>query len=341
MNSKLEGNIFDYLDWRGDITFRQSPVNMVDGLIFSTLAYLNYPVPEGTSLPLHQAYKALAKLPAREQYRGLDIMKKSCRNLGKDVVKYTRFRDIKVTDYVEMTSDEKQLQFSAMTFLLPDNQMFVAFRGTDNTIVGWKEDFNMAFISGTPAQLEATEYLKKAAAKYPDYSIYLGGHSKGGNLSVWAAGYLPDDLNSRLAGVYNNDGPGFIEDFTESTEFLTVKDKIHSFVPESSIVGVLMGGCDYRIIKSSSVSLFQHDPFTWKILGTSFIYDTKLSLANRKIGKKFNEIIRTMDKEQYSAFIEKIYDELKSKDTDTLDDLQGYLLKSALSLLGRFKTGGS
>ena len=337
IKANLEGNILDYLDWRGDITFSQDPVNMVDGLIFSTLAYLNYPVPEGVSLPLHEVFAAWAKLPEEDQYRGMDIMEKSCRSLAEEIDSYPRFRDLEVTDYLELSSEEQQMQFSAVTFLLPDKNLFVAYRGTDNTLVGWKEDFNMAFIAGTPAQLEATRYLKKIAEKYPDYSIYLGGHSKGGNLAVWAAGYLPDDINGRLIRVFNNDGPGFIEDFTDSPQFKAVKDKIFSYVPESSIIGVLMGGCEYRIIKSSSVSLFQHDPFSWRILGNSFIYDTSRSLSSIRLGKKCNDIIRTLNKEEYAEFIEKIYDDIRASDADTLDDLQGYLLKKALSLLGRIK----
>ncbi|MCQ2545704.1 MAG: DUF2974 domain-containing protein [Clostridia bacterium] len=337
VKTNLEGNILDYLDWRGDITFSQDPVNMVDGLIFSTLAYLNLPVSDGAGLPLHEIKKEWSKLPEGDQYRGIDIMEKSCRMLAESIADYPRYRDLTVTDYVELSSEEQQMQFSAATFLLPENNLFVAYRGTDNTIVGWKEDFNMAFIAGTPAQLEATRYLKMIAEKYPDCSIYIGGHSKGGNLAVWAAGYLPDDINNRIIRVFNNDGPGFIEDFTDSPQFKAVKDKIFSYVPESSIIGVLMGGCEYRIIKSSSVSLLQHDPFSWKVLGNSFIYDSSRSLLSRRISRKCNEIIRTMNKEEYAEFIEKIYDDIRASDADTLDDLQGYLLKKVLSLPGRIK----
>lgn len=335
--SNPEGNIFDYLAWRGDITFSQSPVNMIDGLIFSTLAYLNYPLEGEDSLPLHEVFDKWKTLSEAEQFRGMDIMAKSCRQLATEISEYPRFRDIVITDYVEISSEEEEMQFSAVTFTLPEDKLFIAYRGTDNTIVGWKEDFNMAITAGTPAQLEATKYLKKIAEKYPDRLMYIGGHSKGGNLAVWAAGYLPDSVSGRLIRVFNNDGPGFVQDFTDSPQYKAVKDKIYSYVPESSIVGVLMGGCDYRIIKSSSVSLLQHDPFSWLILGTSFIYDTARSISSRRLSKKCNDIIRTMDKEEYSAFIEKIYDEFRGAELDTLEDLQGYLLKNSLTLLGKIR----
>ncbi len=211
-----KGNIFDYLTWRGDINFFERKPNPIDGLIFSALAYLNF---SASDFALKEAYDRLNMVKEEEQYRGLDIVKDNHFLLVKKCAKSPRYQNVIIINYIENTDIENQCQFSATSFLLPGDIIFIAYRGTDSSLIGWKEDLNMAFTSGTPAQLMATEYAKKIAEKYPSYHLYLCGHSKGGNLAVWAAVHLPEKIKQRIIKVYNNDGPGFINDLTESQEY--------------------------------------------------------------------------------------------------------------------------
>ena len=163
-------------------------------------------------------------------------------------------------------------QFAAMTFDLPDGSSYIAFRGTDATIVGWKEDFNMAFQYPVPSQAEAADYLNEAA-RHCRGKLYVGGHSKGGNLAVYAAANCRPDVSARLARVFSHDGPGFLEQALQSEAFRQVLPKIEKTLPQSSMIGMLLEHQEnYKIVKSSSISIWQHNPFSWEINGDDFSY---------------------------------------------------------------------
>ncbi|MCQ2511831.1 MAG: DUF2974 domain-containing protein [Lachnospiraceae bacterium] len=333
----MEGNIFDYLEWRGDLTLEQSGLNAIDGLIFCCLAYVNYARAKGNQQSLKEAYEITKTLPKEDQFCGLEIMREDALKLAEIISDYARFEKIQVTDYVELHSEEMEKQFSAMTFLLPGNSIFIAFRGTDNTLVGWKENLNMSFIHGTPAQLEATAFVESIAAKYPKKQINLGGHSKGGNLAVWAAIHCQEPIQERIQYVFNNDGPGFINDMSETPEYKNIEKKMLAFVPESSIVGVLMGNAHYLTIESSSISLMQHQPFSWKVLGRHFIYKVEKTFSSKIISGYLNNIIETMSPEELEEFVDKLYENLKENDVKTISDLKKNLWKNSRDIISQFR----
>ena len=199
-------NILDYLTWRGDLRFHERPFNEVDNLIFSELAYADWGgiVPEdGTRVPLAEACQHYVNDGRDQSYLANDP-----RPLAEALLQSERFRDVEMSRYVSKTDTEQQLQFAAVTFHLEDGSLYVAFRGTDNSIVGWREDFNMSFLSHTPGQAEAAAYLDRAAAEN-DGPILVGGHSKGGNFAVYAAAFCESTPPERIRRVYSNDGPGF------------------------------------------------------------------------------------------------------------------------------------
>lgn len=332
----MTGNIFDYIDWRGDLSFHQNALNAVDGLILSCITYINYPVNEEEELCLSEATDLWQRLPEEDQFKGIRLMK-PCMELAKRMAESRRYNKTKVTRYVDILSETEEKQFSAMTFLLPGKKLFMAFRGTDDTLIGWKEDCNMAFINGTPAQLEAEAYAKKVAETYPDYALSLGGHSKGGNLAVWAGVHLAEPYRQQVKHIYNYDGPGFCDAMIQSEAYKSIQHKIFSFVPESSVFGVLMGCCDYLTIKSSNVSLLQHDPFSWEIIGNHFIYETERSKSGKLIAQKLNGIIRTMSEEELSEFVNDIYHIMSEGNIRTLNDLNKHWFKKVGRSLLRIK----
>lgn len=326
------GNLFDYVNWRGDLTFDASPFNVVDGLALSVLAYLNLPINStDTSTTLKESVTMLQGFDDNP-YEGIFIMRDNALSLAGQLAQSVRFKDIQLLD-VTVTRDEiLEKQFGAMACRLPDSSICIAYRGTDDTLLGWKEDFNMAFINGTPSQIEATEYAAKICARY-EGAIRLIGHSKGGNLAIWAGAHLPDEYQPRLDHVYNYDGPGFLQEFVESARFQAIKDKTLSFIPASSFVGVLMSTCDYLTIKSDNTALLQHDPFSWRILGKRFDYDLERTKVGRTLEAAANRFISSMNQQEREQYVEQLFAMLKDSKVTTLEDLDKHKFRHLLFTL--------
>lgn len=158
---------------------------------------------------------------------------------------------MQITNYINKIDSESEKQFSAITILMPDDTIYISFRGTDNTLIGWKEDFNMTFQTKVPSQLDAVQYVKQIAKKYKNL-IRIGGHSKGGNLAVYAASFCSKTIQERIINVYNNDGPGFHEDVINNIEYKKMLPKVHTYVPQSSIIGrLLYHEENYTVVQST------------------------------------------------------------------------------------------
>ena len=258
-------NITDYLKWRGEIPFWMSSFNEVDNLILSQICYLRFDkiVPPGTSMPLYQAVEQyLQQNPDYQETLSSYDLKRL--DLTITASKCERFRSVSVSECEAVIDEETQMQFAAVTFILPDRIRFVAFAGTGSRLVGWKENLNMTYLKSTPSQQEAVRYLKKIIG-IPFSDVMVGGHSKGGNLAVYAA-VMQNDPRQIIA-VYNNDGPGFSSEFLQTEAYKALKEKIITFIPQNSVIGRLMNSTDdVRIIHSTGDSLLgQHDVFSWQI----------------------------------------------------------------------------
>lgn len=333
--------VFDYLEWRGDLTFTQSGFNEIDALILSIFAYLDFSYIDHEEIFFFRnAIQKLNQLPDEEKYRGptVDIMHLIVK-LAVRAAEYPRFQEIGVYNFENITDEKKEIQFAAVTFILPDQTAFISFRGTDNTLIGWKEDLNMCFASGIPSQIEATEYAERIAIRI-NMALRIGGHSKGGNLAVWAGTHLPIEFQSRIINIYSNDGPGFSEEFLKSSGYLGVREKICSFVPESSIVGVLMEHDEYTTILSSNPTVLQHDPFSWLIIGTHFIYDNTRTISGKQFERIINSWIRSMSVEEREDLINSVYGIVSASHAKTIDDIDKKKIKSILSMQKTFREMG-
>ena len=322
--------VFDYLDWRGDISFSDLPPCEVDSLIFSLISYIDFerivPSPdERDSIGLYHGARQFVRRYKGEgaQNIGLIIPKQTVTLLAK-AAKSLRFGQCRMTDYVNHICDGEQMQFSAVTFLFEDREgeaTFVAFRGTDDTIVGWKENFNMSFMHPVPSQLEAAEYLKRVADKTQG-RIYVGGHSKGGNLAVFSAVKSPEHVKERIAAVYNLDGPGFDSEFIQGEDYAEIREKIKTIVPQSSIVGMLLEHEEnYEVVKSDKVGLLQHNGFSWEVKGGSFVHLDTVTEESRLIDETLKKWLDEMTPEERRAAVDSIYEALTSGDAKTLTDL--------------------
>lgn len=329
-------NIFDYLDWRGDLSFDDSGICEVDGLIFSVLSYVDYS--DVVPSEIHGVRKPPALLTVTKRYLkahsggdipslGLILSKQIVKLLAR-ASKTKRFGLTSPLCYVNRICDKEEKQFSAIAFALENGDVFVAFRGTDDTLVGWKENFNMSFIYPVPAQKEAVVFLEYVASKTQG-RIYLGGHSKGGNLAVYAGVKANKQTRERIEKIYSNDAPGFDQEFISGSDYKSMSGKILTFLPQSSIVGMLLEHEEsYTVVKSKNSGLLQHDGFSWVVLGNKFIHLDSITETSRIVDKNMKKLLADMSREERERFIESLFDAIESKTgAKTLTELSSDKMK--------------
>ncbi|WP_352400188.1 Mbeg1-like protein [Anaerotignum sp.] len=327
-------NVFDYLLWRGDLTLEQSPFQDVDGLILTCLSYHFFTeVMEqygATPVPIEVLAQRVKDLP-QEKLRMRD---------PQDVVllqlmgKSLRFKNMEVCFYVDRVDLEKEAQFSAITILLGDGTFFIAYRGTDLTLIGWKEDFNMSFLDFVPAQIAAAAYLLYVATNLTG-NMRIGGHSKGGNLAVFASAVAPSKVKDRILCIYNHDGPGFQEGMLRFQGYKEIVPKIYSFVPQSSIIGMLMsrqGG--YTVVKSGEKGLLQHDPYSWEVSGKDFVRLESVSIESKFWDKTLKSWLKSLTPEKREKFVDALFELLSM----THADEQGEVVLSPLNAYRTLQT---
>ena len=212
----------------------------------------------------------------------------------------------------------------------------MAFRGTDNTLVGWKEDFNMTFMETVPSQKEAVEYLNMVASKHKG-KLYIGGHSKGGNLAVFASAFCEPEIKERIVSVYNNDGPGFSEQVLKSDGYRHMKERVQTYVPQSSVVGMLLNHEEMiHVVKSTQISLWQHDPYSWQIMGPDFQYLETIDTSSQLMDKTMKNWLSGLTVEQRAAFVDTMYDIFHSTNAKSLKELKENKIKNIAILLKAF-----
>ena len=329
-------SILDYLDWRGDITFAERPFNEVDNLLLAELSYLDFggivPADFAAAVPLSDAVAAFTK---RTPHADMGVLvPDKIPGLAQKMATSARFRDVLLSGYVCKLDEQTETQFAALCAALPDGTVYAAFRGTDDTIVGWKEDFNMGFLPIVPAQREAADYLRAAAAAFPSQKLRAGGHSKGGNLAVYAAVWCGESVQDQLLAVYNNDGPGFHTSLLDRPEHQRIANRIQTILPESSVVGMLLEHEEsYQVVRSNQVGLMQHDGFSWQVLGTQFVHLSGLTEGGRIVDSALRDFVRGLDQEQRIRFVDALFEVLTCTNAETLTDLKDGGFRTAYSML--------
>ena len=337
-------NLMDYLDWRGDLTLEISPFNEVDALILAELSFVDFdgivPPPElGRGLPLNEAAEAFfARHGGKDVPMGVlvpDTISKMLRKL----MTSPRFRNMTLNGYTALLDDSIEQQFAALTIDLGNGSIYISFRGTDDTIVGWKEDLNMGFLEEIPSQKQAVEYVARVARQYSDKTIRIGGHSKGGNLAAWAAVHLDEKLQrKRLIAAYNNDGPGFSRDLVDTPSYQAVADRLFTYIPASSIVGVLLEHAeDYEVVDSTARSIMQHEPLSWCVEGPRFVHLGQRSQLGQLSDGVLREWIGSMSSREREQFSRAFFDILsRGGRTKTLEDLRSGGLAAGAALIREY-----
>lgn len=329
-------SILDYLDWRGDITFAERPFNEVDNLLLAELSYLDFggivPADFAAAVPLSDAVAAFTK---RTPHADMGVLvPDKIPGLAQKMAASARFRDVLLSGYVCKLDEQTETQFAALCAALPDGTVYAAFRGTDDTIVGWKEDFNMGFLPIVPSQREAADYLRAAAAAFPSQKLRAGGHSKGGNLAVYAAVWCGESVQDQLLAVYNNDGPGFHTSLLDRPEHQRIANRIQTILPESSVVGMLLEHEEsYQVVRSNQVGLMQHDGFSWQVKGERFEHLTELAEGGKIMDQTLRSFLRELTEPQRVQFVDTLFAILTCTDASTLTDLKEGGLKTASAMV--------
>ena len=326
-------NINDYIVWRGDLTFDQSPMNEVDKMIFSRFSYLPF---NEIKMKKEEKIGDIVKnfLNYKEKQFNIAGDKPLCENLYNS----NRFKDLIVTDFYMNNNLEEQEQFSAITIHLPDGSIYISFCGTDNTLVGWKEDFNMSFMMHVPCQLEGVKYLTEIAKKYKG-KIYLSGHSKGGNIAVYSAVYASEKIKDRIINVTNHEGPGFDQTIISKKEYKEIVDKIHTFIPQESVIGRLLEHEEkYKIIESTEKGIMQHDIYSWQVLGTNIIEIGKLTNGSNLVDKTIRNYLKDTTVEQRKALVDIVYQMITATNASTMRELSSDKVKTMTAMLKSYRS---
>ena len=322
--------MIDYLAWRGDISLEVSPWNEIDSLLCAVLSYLDFHGTQdhrGWTLQEAKRIDLLIEKPTTKTY---PLRKK----MFLEMADSARFAGCRMHHQIAMTDGDLNMQFSAMCLDIPDGTMAVLFRGTDNTLVGWREDFNMAYQTRVPAQEAAGYYLGKAV-KLNDRPLRIMGHSKGGNIAVYAASVLPEKYQRRIEHIWSFDGPGQNLGVSRSEGFARIRDRIVSFIPQTSIIGLLMDFYKpYTVVRSTAKGIEQHDPMTWQIYGKHFEEVESIDRTASVVSNTLREMLTNSTPEQRAAFVETLFRLADNTNETTMSGLLNEKFRSFRKMFG-------
>ena len=329
--------MLDYLEWRGDLSFSADDVNSVDALIFAWLSYYRFENLDG-ALPEGLTLRELARLHERrngafqENHLKSSILPSlSATWLLRCASRTRRFGSVRVCDFVRVTDHEKSVQFAAVSFLVGKKLRVIAYRGTDSSVAGWKEDCYLSFQEAVPAQLLGLQYLQDAA---DGREVLLCGHSKGGNLAVYAALHAPEARLEDIKRVYNFDGPGFCVNTLNEERHRRIRERVRTIIPESSVVGMLLEHDeDYLIVESQKVGLLQHDAMFWKVIGRRFVYSEKLNASSVLLDRALRSWIKSMSNEERKDFVDALFAIIESTGAKQLTELSDNILINSKRML--------
>lgn len=334
-------NIHDYLIWRGDVPFSVSPFNEVDGLVLSELAYADFHgvVPEGGErVTIEEARRLFWEKHTKEEIMAQDSYTKTAPFLLDGMAGKARFGGTAMAYYYDVIDTDEDIQLAAVTFYLPDGTAFVAFRGTDDTVVGWKEDFFLSYMPETEGQRRAAQYLNRHFSGQT-LLLRVGGHSKGGNLAMFAAIKAEPQVRRQIIAVYNNDGPGFLKEFTETDAYRDMLPRIICTVPEKAVIGTLLTNKAYQhVVKSTASGIYQHDGFSWQVLGTRFVETEKRTEGSVVLESTLHQWLSEQSEENRRMFVNTLFGLLESTGKATIGEIKGDIPGSLLSMKKMLET---
>ena len=333
-------NMLDYLTWRGDLTLAQDPFNCIDALLLASLSYVDFagvvPSQGEGMITVKEASEKFFELHSEEEL----AQDKSFINFGPSLLRglagSERFKDAYLLNYVNDTDISREIQFAAVEIDTSDGVSFISFRGTDDTIIGWKEDFNLSFMT-VPAESEAVKYLQEVMDGR-DNRIRTGGHSKGGHLAVFAATAVSSDMASRIETIYNFDGPGFNHEAMEAEQFKNVQPRIIKVIPEGSIVGRLLeNSTKPLIVKSTEMGIMQHDPLSWQLEGRRFSVCESTDMISDLFDETMTTWLGEMSFEERKVFVDELFSVFEASGCENLSMMTKVGVRGTKAMIERMR----
>lgn len=331
-------NVFDYVDWRGDISYDISPFNEVDNLLFSYLSYINFDgiVPQGDrheTVTLREVTDSFFNRHTKEEIMARPEATKVACFLLQKMVGTKRFGSTKLAAYRQLNDHDSSTQFSAVTFILPDHSCYAAFRGTDDTLVGWKEDLKFSLKRNTQGQEYAAGYLSSIFHR-SRCNIRVGGHSKGGNFAIYAASFCSPAVQDRIVHVYSNDGPGFRENVLQSEGYKKILPRVSGYLPEDSLVGVCLDNhIRHKLIKTSVAGEMAHDPQNWLVVRDHFVPGDAQSEQSAIFDKTIRNWIAGLDDKTREAFIDMVFELMEKTGAEKMSQITDNIYLSEFKML--------
>ncbi len=322
--------MIDYVREVGHLTFKKLPFNAADSLVITQFAYLNFELTPLCSSE-NDIKIALSSLGGLEQFEKLFTSAYNpveTERLYQTAMVTERYKNLYATKYVNIVDSDKECQFSAILITEDDGIEYVAFRGTDSSLVGWKENFMLSFSESIPSQSLAVDYLN-SLGDILNENIIIGGHSKGGNLAIYAAARCRDDIKAKICVIYDHDGPGFYGSFLQSPDFLAIQHKIHTTLPQTAVISLMLPKTDcYHVVKSNAFSVFQHDPYSWQTDSKGFIYMSDINLGALAFKDSATHLMKTIPAEQRQSVVNILFRLMGEAEGKTIKEIQQHWRKN-------------
>jgi len=333
-------NILDYLAWRGDISFDQVPFGKIDALMLAQLSYINYEGLVSEDLndakTLEQVVNEFVNLSDFEERKVLGAMINiQSAELLIRASHSERFKDIKLCKYRAIYDEEKAEQFAAITYII-GKTAYIAYRGTDDTIIGWKEDFNIVCLDKIPSRIDADKYLAEVASEFKG-KIGILGHSKGGYLALYSAAECDKKIQKRICNIYNFDGPGYSEEKLDSPEVKAIEPVLMNYYPGCSVVGMIFyHNSNYEIVKSDGFVVNQHDPFAWQIMGNEFEHMDDFAEESKFFKNAVNEWVERLSQKEREGMVAALFGTIEATGYKTNTELEANKLAASTKMLQAF-----
>lgn len=314
--------IFDYLTDCQHQSFYDRPCHQLDALILTELTYLSFDKLVSSSFQKESEQRLLEIAPSIP--RELNMLTNKARlQLLDCLAQHKRFKNVKLIAFVNEVDHRLEKQFAAVVYRIALDTFVLIFRGTDDSIIGWKEDFHMTYMKEIPAQKRALAYLEAFFSHYPKSKLILAGHSKGGNLARFAASYLPERYHAQINAIYTFDAPGLQKHHTETPGYTKTSPKVKRYIPNGSIVGMMLEIPEEPIIvKSSAIGgIAQHNTFTWQVEKDNFVTVKNTSADSQQVDSTFKDWVEHVPDQELQAFFDLFFNSILEAGITSINDM--------------------
>ena len=337
-NENKKEYLLEYLDRVGNKSFSEYSFNIIDALILSILSYIRFDFMKEKENEILNLKNALEIYFLHPELVKLDEHNLKRRSLLKELINCSRFNNLTLFNYENDLDESLEQQFGAISIILNYESVFLSFRGTDITLTGIKEDMNMSYSDLIPSQIMAKNYISnKLYKKYKN--IYIGGHSKGGNLAIYSALCAKKKIKDKIKYIFNFDGPGFNEEISKNYENEIIFNKVVTLVPEMSLVGMILNKPENTIVvDSDAFGIDQHNPFSWKIdENNHFILATFISKTSKVFNNSVKDYFLRLSQKDREKFVSILWELLSATKIKTIVELKENMGSSLLNILIAYK----